>query len=298
MPHLKFTPTHCSNCGMRLPLSYHYCPQCGQVHRNLNLPLKHLMEEAVESIFHFDTKFVQTVTALCFKPGFITTEFIQGRRVQYVAPVRLYIFITFIFFLIISLPHGNQEVTPDIEKNPPTSVTYDGISSTEMHGEMKPSQIDSVIQVHALKPTPWNRYVVRQMSRIGTEGQEGFNHLLVKAVSYMMFALMPLFAFFIYILNRKKAEYYIGTLIFSVHYHSFVFLLLTFSFIVDKAVGTPIIFILTILLSPIYLFMALRHVYRDSFLRTILKTLIIGASQLVCIGLLFFVTASIVVLIF
>jgi hypothetical protein len=256
------------------------------------------MEEAAESIFHFDTKFIQTVTALCFKPGFITSEFIKGKRVRYVAPVRFYIFITFIFFLIISLPHGNQEVSPDVEKKPATSVTYYGISSKELRGDMQLSQIDSVMQIHAVKPTIWNRYIVRQMSRIGTEGQEGFNHLLVKAVSYMMFALMPLFAFFIYLLNRKKAKHYIGTLIFSIHYHSYIFLLLTFSFIVDKAAGTPIIFILPIVLSPIYLALALRRVYGDSLMRTITKTLLLGASQFVSIGLLFWPTAIIVMLIF
>jgi len=298
MPHLKFKPTHCSNCGMHLPVSYHYCPQCGQVHHNLNLPLKHLMEEAVESIFHFDTKFIQTVTALSFKPGFITSEFIHGRRVRYVAPVRFYIFITFIFFLLISLPQGKQEVSPDVEKEPPTSVTFFGISSAELRGDMQLSQIDSVIQVHAMKPTSWNRYLVRQMSRIRTEGQEGFNHLLVKAVSYTMFALMPLFAFFIYLLNQKKAKHYIGTLIFSIHYYSYIFLLLTFSFIVYKAAGTPIILILPVVVSPIYLTLALRRVYGDSLTRTITKTLLLGVLQFVSIGLLFWPAAFIVMLIF
>lgn len=298
MPHSKFKPTHCSNCGMRFAVSYHYCPQCGQVRHNLNLPLKYLIEEAVESIFHFDTKFVQTVTAMCFKPGFITSEFIKGKHVRYVAPVRFYIFITFIFFLLISLPQGKQVDSPDVEKKTATNVTYSGINSTELRGNMQQSQIDSVMQVHALKPTTWNRYVVRQMSRIGSGGQEGFNHMLVKGISYMMFALMPLFAFFIYLLYRKKAKHYIGTLIFSVHYHSYIFLLLTFSFIVDKAAGTPIIFILPVVLSPVYLVLALKRVYGDSLMRTITKTLFLGASQLVCIGLLFWVTAIIVVLIF
>jgi hypothetical protein len=256
------------------------------------------MEEAVESLFHFDTKSVQTLKAICFKPGFITAEFNKGKRVRYVAPVRFYIFITFIFFLIISLPQGKQVTAQDIEKKSTFTITFYGISSAELRSDMQLPQLDSVMQSHALRPTTINRYILRQLSRIGKEGQEGYGHMLVKGISYMMFALMPLFAFIIYLLNRKKAKHYIGTLIFSVHYHSYIFLLLTFSFIVDKAAGTPIIFILPVVLSPIYLFMALRRVYRDSFLRTIIKTLIIGVSQLVCIGLLFFVTAFIVVLIF
>jgi hypothetical protein len=297
MPHLKFKPTHCSNCGIRLLFSYHYCPQCGQVRHNLNLPLKHLIEEAIEGIFHFDTKFVQTVTAMCFKPGFITSEFIKGKQIRYVAPVRFYVFITFIFFLLISLPQEKHAASPDVESKPAFIITFYGVSSTEVRSDMQLSQLDSVMQSHALRPTMINRYIVHQLSRLGKDGQEGFIHLFVKGTSYMMFALMPMFALVIFLLYRKKAGQYIGTLIFSVHFHSFIFLLLIFSFLVDKAAGTPIFFILTIVLSPIYLFMALRRVYNDSFKRTLLKTLIIGASQLVCIGLLFWITAMIVVLI-
>ena len=159
MPHVKLKPTRCTNCGMHLPVVHKYCPRCGQLNRDLNVPLKHLMEEAAESIFHFDTKFIQTVTALCFKPGFITSEFIKGKRARYVAPVRFYIFITFIFFLIISLPQGKQAASPDVEKKPATNVTFYGISSAGLRGDMQLSQIDSVMQVHALKPTTWNRYI-------------------------------------------------------------------------------------------------------------------------------------------
>jgi len=94
-------------------------------------------------------------------------------------------------------------------------------------------QLDSVLQSRGVALSVLNRYIVRQLSRIGTEGKKGFNHLLVKGVSYMMFALLPLFALFFFLLNRKKAQYYIGSLIFSIHYFSFVFLLLTVSLVVD-----------------------------------------------------------------
>ena len=62
------------------------------------------------------------------------------------------------------------------------------------------------MQVHAIQPTILNRYIIRQLSRFGTEGQEGFNHLLLKGVSYMMFALMPLFAFIHIYASSKKSK--------------------------------------------------------------------------------------------
>jgi hypothetical protein len=297
MPHPKFKSSKCSNCGTRLLVSNNYCPQCGQVNHNLNIPLKYLIEEAAESIFHFDTKSVRTLKAICFKPGFITSEFIKGRRAQYVAPVKFYIFISFVFFLIISLPQVKQGTSPDVDMKVDT-LTYDGISSAELRGVTKQVQLDSVMQAHAIQPSPLNRYIIRQLSRLGTEGQEAFNHMLLKSVSYMMFALMPLFALFIFILHFKKTKHYISTLVFSIHYHSFVFLLLTLSCIVDRIASTFIIFIVPTALSPIYLFMALRCVYGDSFPWTIVKTIIVGALQFLSIGLLFVATVIIALLIF
>ena len=133
MPHVKFKSSRCSNCNTHLSIAHEYCPQCGQKNHALNIPLKHLIEEAAESIFHFDTKFVQTLKSICFKPGFLTSEFIKGRRVRYVAPVRFYIFISFIFFLIISLPQAKHGTSPDVEVKFDT-ITYFGISSAELRG--------------------------------------------------------------------------------------------------------------------------------------------------------------------
>ena len=297
MSHSKLKPSRCPNCGTHLSVLHNYCPQCGQINHDVNISLKHLIAEVIENIFHFDTKSVQTLKVICFKPGFITSEFIKGKRAQYVAPVKFYIFISFVFFLIISLPQAPQGTSPNVDMKIDT-ITFLNISSANLRGLTQQSQLDSVMQAHAIPLTTLNKYIVRQLSRLGREGQEGFNHMLLKGVSYMMFVLMPLFALFVFMLNRKKAKYYIGTLIFSLHYHSFVFLLLTLSLITDRIIGTSIILIIPIIVSPIYLLMALKHVYGDSLLRTTAKTIFIGISQFVSMGLLFILTTLITLLIF
>jgi hypothetical protein len=114
----------------------------------------------------------------------------------------------------------------------------------------------------------------------------------------MMFALMPLFALFVYMLNRKKAQYYIGTLIFSIHYHSFVFLLLTVSLVVNRLAGTSFTLEIPIIVCPLYLFLALRRVYLDSRLKTFGKTVLIGILQFASLALLFLATVFISLLVF
>jgi hypothetical protein len=291
--------SECPNCGARLEISDTFCAQCGQANHDLNIPLRHLLEEALEGILHFDTKSVRTIQALTFKPGFVTSEFIKGKRAQYVPPIRLYIFISFLFFLLLSLSSRSHESVSSAESSS-TQVEisfYNNINSRELRG-LQQAQLDSLMQSRGVALTILNRYLVRQMSRIGTGGQEGFNHLLMKGISYMMFALMPLFALFVFLLNRKKAQYYIGTLIFSIHYHSFVFLLFTVCIVVDRIIGTPLSFVVPLIVCPVYLYLALRYMYQGSRMKMIGKTLLVGVFQFASMSLLFFVTAIISILIF
>lgn len=60
-------------------------------------------------ITHFDSKFFETVKDLIFRPGFLSNEFIKGRRARYLHPVRMYVFTSAIFFLLFfSLFKPNQ----------------------------------------------------------------------------------------------------------------------------------------------------------------------------------------------
>jgi hypothetical protein len=78
----------CLNCGSLL--TGKYCSICGQKHEELHLPFWTLFADAFADFWHFDTKFFRTFLPLIYKPGFITLEYIRGRRAGYVHPIRLY----------------------------------------------------------------------------------------------------------------------------------------------------------------------------------------------------------------
>lgn len=280
----------CRNCGGKIGASQKYCPQCGQSSADYNLPLGALLEEAAEAIFHFDTKSVRTIRTLVMKPGLMSSEFVDGKRAGYVAPVRLYVFVSFLFFLLLTFLPVRQESAPSSDHRSFTfGVTVYGIDARELQG-IQPAQIDSIMQALNIPSSEINKYILRKMAQIGTGGLEEFRHALLKGISYMMFALMPLFAFFVYTLNRKKAKYYIGTLIFSIHYHTFIFILFMVLLAADFIAGTSWLLLLPFIVCPIYLFLALRRVYRDSLFATLAKRGIITIMQFVSMVLLFSVT--------
>jgi len=75
----------CANCGT--PLQGRYCHVCGQKTVSLDVSLRDLTHEALDELAHVDGKIVQTLKVLVTKPGFLTNEFLAGRRVRYVSPV-------------------------------------------------------------------------------------------------------------------------------------------------------------------------------------------------------------------
>ena len=65
-----------------------------------------MIKHFIFDIFHFDGKFFDTLKNLLFRPGVITKEYNEGKRTKYLDPVRMYLFTSAIFFIIV--PFMNQ----------------------------------------------------------------------------------------------------------------------------------------------------------------------------------------------
>jgi hypothetical protein len=91
----------CPNCG-ETTVRY-YCANCGQKQTNLNAPFKQLISDFLGNVLTFDSRFLRTLIPLLTKPGFLTASFVAGQRVRYVPPLRLYVFISVIFFFSLAL---------------------------------------------------------------------------------------------------------------------------------------------------------------------------------------------------
>ena len=88
----------CLNCGTSLV--GRYCQQCGQENIEPRQTAWHLVTHFFSDITHFDGKFFTTVKDLFAKPGFLSREYINGRRMSYLDPIRMYIFTSAFFFIV------------------------------------------------------------------------------------------------------------------------------------------------------------------------------------------------------
>jgi len=92
----------CRNCETSLEANAKYCWACGQAtygEEDILSFFKHFLND----YFTFDSKIFRSVGPLFSKPGFLTLEYLKGKRVSYIPPLRLFIFSSIIFFLLLSV---------------------------------------------------------------------------------------------------------------------------------------------------------------------------------------------------
>jgi len=111
--------TDCLNCGAKV--QGRYCHVCGQENVEPKETFWHMFTHFLYDITHFDGSFFVTLKDLLFKPGFLSREYMLGRRKKYLHPVRMYVFTSAVFFLVFfSLFHVSEN---DISiKNQATKV--------------------------------------------------------------------------------------------------------------------------------------------------------------------------------
>ncbi|GGB01191.1 DUF3667 domain-containing protein [Puia dinghuensis] len=100
MSHLKERKEKtCLNC--QTEIIGRYCHVCGQENLEPKETVWHLVQHFFNDITHFDGKFFATLKYLLKKPGFLSLEYMRGRRMAYLNPVRMYVFTSAIFFIVL-----------------------------------------------------------------------------------------------------------------------------------------------------------------------------------------------------
>ncbi len=96
----------CLNC--RHVVESRFCPNCGQENSDTRKTFHHLFVHFFEDLTHYENAFWRTIKNLLFKPSALTKEYLSGKRLSYLAPVRLYIFISFLTFFLLSVLPGKS----------------------------------------------------------------------------------------------------------------------------------------------------------------------------------------------
>ena len=258
--------SNCLNCNTAL--QGQFCHKCGQENTNLKITFTELVRDFFGDMFNFDSRFYRTIVPLLIKPGFLTTEYFQGKRAPYTPPLRLFLFCSFLFFLWIAVvdtgivdygdtPNASEQINAQLEQ----------ADNTEKLSESEFKLLAAMsAQIANIEKNP-----------------RAFVNLLVSRLPYLMFLLLPIFATIMWIHYCFSGYSYLQHLVFVLHFQSFIYLV-GFLMTIANMLYSQSYGFFALLFANIYMFFALRKVFSSSITGAILKTISILNLYLVTLG--------------
>jgi len=241
---------------------------------------------------------------LIFRPGRLTRDYIEGKRVRYIEPLRLYLTFSIIFFAIFKLGGVNfgDAVTVGPSKQPAQATTAASEGKTavlvpkgspdEGRQELrKPRKHDSLIeidegddkhmQINAAAIHPLLGKKVEHFNTLSIEAQKAaLQRAFFSYAPYALFLLMPVFAALLKLLYLGSGRRYGEHLLFALHTNAFAFLMLSLVLILPD--GLPLVATLLMLWLTFYLPTAMRKVYGGGRVLTALRWIVLMSLHLLC----------------
>ncbi len=110
---LRYRGDKCLNCETPLDRSDRYCPNCSQLNSTKKLHFRDIFNELFAGLFAYDSRLALTLRNLLFKPGKISKDYVEGKRMRYANPFRFYLSLSIIFFLLSGLLNKISEYADD-----------------------------------------------------------------------------------------------------------------------------------------------------------------------------------------
>jgi hypothetical protein len=319
LPHAEIV---CPNCGTLI--AGKFCQGCSQP-AHLHVPsAREFLHEFIAHYVALEGKLWKSVALLLFRPGRLTRDYIEGKRVRYVEPLRLYLSFSIIFFAIFKLG-GNTfgTVTPEaaparqVEASAParqngadgkTAVLVpkgEDLDEAVAGAEKRKKRPDGLIELDegdgewlqnkaaSIHPTLGKK--VEHFSNLPDHER---NAALQRAFSsyapYAIFALMPVFAALLKLLYLGSGRRYGEHLLFALHTNAFAFLTLSLLLILPDFV--PLVGPGLMIWLVFYLPTAMRKVYGGRRLVTALRWIVLMTMHLFCIVLAMVAAAALAVI--
>jgi hypothetical protein len=290
----------CLNCGD--PTVGFFCPTCGQKKVDVRVSLRRMLGETIEDELFLNLTLPRTVGALLFRPGRLTAEYVQGRIVRYVQPLRLYLISSVLLFVllpwltdlgsfgaqledrdrasgdsvVVSRPAdapvtaGESVIAPRVDRTPGTGVA--GAAPEPGLGLRDTLAVPRLL-------LPVQRHLLETEARLRrmppAEAMRTIVDGLLGNAPTGLFLMMPVFALILKGLYVRRQRFYVEHFVFALHVHAFTYLMILAMLVAPDA--GPLKPLLALWLI-VYVFLAMRQVYGQGVVKTFAKYVILGWS--------------------
>ena len=320
----------CLNCGTTL--GGQYCGNCGQRATSRLISVWELLRDAFGDLLELDSRLWRTLIPLIIRPGQLTRDYLEGRRARFMPPFRMYLVLSIVFLLVAFFdprdelgflyePQAPSAIESEEDSNEADAIraeifrdlaeegiivdnsarTEAGNADSEDDDDGDSDSNCDVDDINSADLPDWlaSRLTEERLNlicdRIIEDDGKAFGKKLLENVPAALFVLLPLMALVLKILYPLSKRYYVEHLLFVVHNHSFIFLILSLQVLFTRLGAllrvpeTPIdvtVFAVS-LYVPVYLYKSLRRVYEQGRFFTIVKFSMLGFAYFAGLILMF-----------
>jgi hypothetical protein len=180
----------------------HFCSNCGEKELAADdLSLHHYLREIVTAVTLLESKVFRSVWFVVTQPGHLSTEYFRGRRVRYMKPLQLFVFLNVVYYFSLTLFYATTFTTP-LNTQLHMNNYYPQYASNRVQDKLKSEQVS-----YEVLETRYNQKT-SVLSRT------------------LVFLLIPIFAVLFYGLFFRKKKYLIEHTVLATHFWCFNLLLL------------------------------------------------------------------------
>ncbi len=196
----KETYGNCSNCGIEL--SGKFCHVCGEKKTNPDdYSIKSFLKQSADVFFHFDSAVIRTLKLLFTDPGLVSLEYLEGKRVRYTKPLKLFVLVNIIYFLILNYI-GFDTVTNPLADHM-NSLVYGGLATRMVNDKLAKSGME-----------------------LGKYANIFYDSIYVHS-KLLLVLMIPMFALVLKLVFIKRKRLYYEHLVFSSYFFTFALLAYT-----------------------------------------------------------------------
>ncbi|CAN7178694.1 DUF3667 domain-containing protein [Massilia sp. LjRoot122] len=263
----------CKNCGTAT--HGNYCHQCGQP-AHVHVPsAREFLHEFLGHYVALEGKLWKSLALLLFKPGFLSREYIEGRRVRYVEPLRLYLTFSIIFFAlfklsavdIINIGNGRDSTRPAVSAPAAVQAPDEDLSRVGSEARLWLRGISPRLEQGA------DRFLAMPRE----EQKATSKRVFFSYTPYAIFLMMPVFALYLKLLYLGSGRRYGEHFLFALHSNAFAFFMLSLFILAD---GWNFVRFVLLAWLVFYLPTAMRRVYGGGRAMTALRWVVLLALHL------------------
>jgi len=282
-------PRSCRNCGAALAGAF--CPVCGQEDREVRRPFWRILGQFARALFDLDSRVYRSLFLLYTRPGFLSGEYVQGRRARYTPPLRMFLVLSISFFLMVSIfPRGDDDAAPrqpaaggQQSDQPLRDLLADGEDADGLaEFDLDPAEIRASIEAVPIPFLPeaaagrLKELVIAQIignyDEMRADPREFFQEFFSESLEYVtifILLMMPLFALLQALFYVFRRRYYVEHFMLTLHNHSFLivcaFLLSFTGLVADRSAALEAavnwLDLAIILWAIAYLYLSLKNFY-------------------------------------